>query len=38
MYFDARTAIENSPQVLPLFGMLVLGILANWFWTEGWGT
>ena len=32
----AWTAIENKPHVLLLFAMLVLGILANWFWTEGW--
>jgi hypothetical protein len=32
----AWTTIENKPKVLLLFGMLVLGILANWFWTVGW--
>jgi len=32
----ALSAIENKPHVLLLFGMLVLGIVANWFWTVGW--
>jgi hypothetical protein len=33
---NAWTTIENKPRVALLFGMLVLGILANWFWTVGW--
>jgi len=32
----AWTVIENKPHVLLLFGMLVLGIVANWFWTVSW--
>ena len=32
----AWTVIENKQHVLLLFGMLVMGILANWFWTLGW--
>jgi hypothetical protein len=28
--------IEDRPHVVLLFLMLVLGIMANWFWTIGW--
>jgi hypothetical protein len=28
--------IEERPHVILLFLMLILGIMANWFWTLGW--
>jgi hypothetical protein len=31
-----RGYLEEHPHVILLFLMLVLGIIANWFWTLGW--